>query len=171
MTAELGQESGNGDDIIHGCKVLKELIEPWYHTHRVVCADSCFASVSTAKELMWIGMRFIGVVKTTSNKFSMAYLQALDFDQRGEWKGFRNATTSMYAFVWFDLNRRYYITNTSSLAHRTLYTRVRKRQVATIESQEPPVRVEFTINQPKAEEMYYNTCGKIGHHNRRRHDT
>ena len=40
VKAELGQESGNDDDLIHGCKVLKELIEPWYHTHIVVCADS-----------------------------------------------------------------------------------------------------------------------------------
>ena len=31
--------------------------------------------------------------------------------------------------------------------------------------------MEFTINQPKAAEMYYNTCGKTDHHNRRRHDT
>ena len=82
--AELGQESGNSDDLIHGCKVLKELIEPWYHTHRVVCADLYFASVSTAKELMWIGMRFIGVVKTASKQFPMAYLQGLKFDKRGE---------------------------------------------------------------------------------------
>ena len=29
VKAELGQDSGNGDDLIHGCKVLKELIEPW----------------------------------------------------------------------------------------------------------------------------------------------
>ena len=49
VKAELGKESGNGDDLIHGCMVLKELIEPWYHTHRVVCADSYFGSVSTAK--------------------------------------------------------------------------------------------------------------------------
>ena len=26
---ELGQESGNVDDLIHGCKFLKELIETW----------------------------------------------------------------------------------------------------------------------------------------------
>ena len=70
----LGQESGNGDELIHSCKVLKELIEPWYHTHRVVCADSYFASVSTAKELMRLGMRFIGVVKTASKQLPMAYL-------------------------------------------------------------------------------------------------
>ena len=77
MTAEIGKESGNGDDLIHGYKVLKELIEPCYHTHRVVCADSYFASVLTANELMWLGMRFIGVVKTASKQFPMAYLQAL----------------------------------------------------------------------------------------------
>ena len=74
VKAELGQESGNGDDLIHGCKVLKELIEPWYHTNRVVCADSYFASVSTAKELMRLGMRFIAVFKTASKQFLMAYL-------------------------------------------------------------------------------------------------
>ena len=49
VKAELVQESGNYDDPLHSCKVLKELIEPWYHTHRVVCADSYFASVSTEK--------------------------------------------------------------------------------------------------------------------------
>ena len=77
VKAELGQESGNGNDLINGCKVLKELIESWYHTHKVVCADSYFASVSTAKELMRLGMRFIGVVKTGSKKFPIKYLQAL----------------------------------------------------------------------------------------------
>ena len=138
---ELGQESGNGNDLIHGCKVLNELIEPWYHTHRVVSADSYFASVSTAKELMRLGMRFIGVVNTESKQFPMVYLHALEFDQQGEWKVLRNATTSMYAFVWVECNRRYFITTTSSLERGILYTRFRKRQVAPIESQEPPVRV------------------------------
>ena len=133
VKAELGQESGNGYYLNQGCKVLKELIEPWYHTHIVVCAKSYFASVSTAKVLMRLGMRFIGVVKTASNQFTMVYLQALEFEKRGEWKGLRNATTSMYAFVWFDCNRRYFITNTSSLSHGTPYTRVRKHQVAPIE--------------------------------------
>ena len=136
----------------------------------MVCDDSYFASVSTEKELMRLDMRFIGFVKTVPKKFTMAYLQALEFDQRGEWKGLGNATTSMYAFVWVDCNRRYFITNTSSLAHGNPYTRVRKGQVEPIESQEPPVRVEFTINQPKSDKMYYNTCGNINHHNRRRHD-
>ena len=121
--------------------------------------------------LMRLGMRFIGVVNTSSKQFTMVYLQALEFDKRGEWKGLRNATTSMYAFVWVDCNRRYFITNTSSLSHGTPYKIFQKRQVAPIEYQELPVRVEFTINQPKAAEMYYNTRGKIDNHNRRRNDT
>ena len=116
-------------------------------------------------------MRFIGLVKTASKQLPMAYLQALEFDKRGEWKGLRNATTLMYAFFWVDRNRSYFINNTYSLSHGTPYTRVRKHQVAPIELKEPPVRMEFTINQPKAAEMYYNTCGKIDRHNMRRHDT
>ena len=120
---------------------------------------------------MRLGMRFIGVVKTTSKQFPMAYLHVLEFYKRGEWKGLRKATTSMYVFVWVDCNRRCFITKTSSLSHGTPYTRVRKRRVAPIESQEPPVQVEFAINQPKAAEMYYHTCVKINHHNRRCHDT
>ena len=95
VKAELGWESGNVYELIHGCKVLKELIEPCYHARRVVCADSYFSSVSTAKEIMRLGMRFIGVVKNASKQFTMAFLQALEFEKRGEWKGLRNAKTSM----------------------------------------------------------------------------
>ena len=83
VKVELGKESGNGNDFIRGCKVLKDLIEPCYHTHRVICSDSYVDSISTAKELMRLGMRFIGVIKTTYKQFLMAYLQALEFDKRG----------------------------------------------------------------------------------------
>ena len=101
----------------------------------------------------------------------MAYLQALDFEKRGEWKVLSNATTLIYAFVSIDRNRRYFITNTSSLSHGTPYTRVWKSQVAPIQYQETPVRVEFNINQPKAAKMYYSTSGKIDNHKRRHHET
>ena len=87
VKAGLGKESGNGDDLIYGFKVMKEFIESWHHTHRVDRADSYFDYVSTAKELMRLGMRFIGVVKTAPKQFTMAYLQALEFDKQGEWKG------------------------------------------------------------------------------------
>jgi hypothetical protein len=38
--------------LLHGTKVLKELIEPWAFTNRMVCANSYFASVGTAEELL-----------------------------------------------------------------------------------------------------------------------
>jgi hypothetical protein len=43
-------EDDNG--LLHGTKVLKELIQPWAFTNRMVCADSYFASVGTAEELL-----------------------------------------------------------------------------------------------------------------------
>ena len=67
-------------------------------------------------------MMFIGVVKTVSKQLPMAYLQELDFDKRVEWKGLSNATTLMYAFVWVDRNRSYFITNTYYLSHGNPYT-------------------------------------------------
>lgn len=177
------QEEGEDSDgesnegLIHGCVVLKELVEPWFHTQRTVCADSYFASVSTAQELGRLGLGFVGVVKTASRKFPMAYLQAIHAppgQERGWWKGVvnkQNGLASMYAFVWVDRERRFFITNTSSLCSGQPYTRIRWRQLQPVETQELPERVELTIDQPEAAEVYYDTCGKIDLHNRRRHDT
>jgi hypothetical protein len=120
--------------LIHGCKVLKELVKPWFHTSRVVCGDSYFASVFTAIEMRRLGLGFIGVVKTASKKYPMAYLKGYEVEDRGQWKGLVcqvDGQDSMYAFLWVDRNRRYSITNTSSLRdHGTPYSRVRNRQVA-----------------------------------------
>mgnify|MGYP006061302161 CR=1 FL=1 len=120
-----------------------------------------------------LGMRFIGVVKTATNKYPQAYLSSLSMNGRGEWKGVTTIIngTSLYAFVWVDRNRRYFITNTSSLCHGRHYVRRRLRQVEAVSTNEEPVQQTFTINQPKASELYYDVCGKIDHHNRRRHDT
>ena len=62
------------DNLPHGTKVLKELVMPWANTDRIVCADSYFASVPDAKEFWKHGLRFIGLIKTETRKFPMAYL-------------------------------------------------------------------------------------------------
>ena len=46
--------------MLHGTRVLKFLVEPWFFTDHVVCADSYFASVPEAEELMKMKLRFIG---------------------------------------------------------------------------------------------------------------
>ena len=62
----------NYEGIAHGTSILKYPCLPWANTRRGFCADSYFTSVSGAEELMKIGFRFIGVVKTATIKFLMA---------------------------------------------------------------------------------------------------
>ena len=45
------------------------------------------------------------------------------------------------------------------------YSRERWRQVDVTTPNAPPERVELTIPQPKAAEIYYSTCASIDHHN------
>jgi hypothetical protein len=46
------QARGPDDDgLLHSIKVLKDLVEPWFHTNRVICADSYFTSVPCANEM------------------------------------------------------------------------------------------------------------------------
>jgi hypothetical protein len=158
----------------HGCIVVEELARPWFYTRRVICGDSYFASKSTALELLRLGLGFIGVVKTATRGYPVEYLHGVVAQHRGQWKGVVHQVgghDTLYAFVWVDRDRRYFITNTSSLQPGVPWVRQRRRQIAPLASQEPPDRVELTVNQPKAAEVYYDVCGKIDQHNRRRHDT
>ena len=86
---EENNAAGVVDDVglPHGASILKKLVLPWAQTDRIVCADSYFASVATAAEMKRIGLRFIGVVKTATRQYPMAYLSRLELTERGEFKG------------------------------------------------------------------------------------
>jgi len=58
-----------GAVMLHGVKVLKELIGPWTGSGRLVCTDSYFVSVQAAEVLEQEGLKFIGVVKTVTKCF------------------------------------------------------------------------------------------------------
>jgi hypothetical protein len=165
-------EDDNG--LLHGTKVLKELIQPWAFTNRMVCADSYFASVGTAEELLKLRTRFIGVVKTATRRFPMQLLSTKELHQRGDRYGLvsKNADGIPYllSFVWMDRDRRYFIASGSSLSDGTPIVRTRWRQVGD-DPESDPTRVELTIAQPKAAEVYYSACSKIDQHNRDRQDT
>jgi Transposase IS4 len=77
----------NDEGLNHGTIILKKLVNAWCRSNRIVCADSYFASVNAATEMQRMGLRFIGVVKTATRKFPMAYLSSLELEQRGDWKG------------------------------------------------------------------------------------
>ena len=122
-----------------------------------------------------MGLRFIGVVKTATKMFPMAWLSSIELQERGQRKGLvaKNADgrATMMAFVWMDRARRYFITNTLSLDASIPFTRDRMRQVDTTKPDADPERVQLVVPQPKACEIYYATCGKIDLHNRHRQDT
>ena len=173
---ELNHEEDDDTTLLmnHGTAVLRELVEPWAHSQRVVCADSYFASVNTAEEMAKMGLRFIGVVKTATRKYPMAYLSNVELLSRGDRTGLirkdADEQATMMAFVWMDRERRYFVANTSSLAEGEPYTRTRWRQISD-EADAEPERVELTVAQPQACDIYYKTCGLIDQHNRCRQDT
>ena len=54
---ELNETSN--ESLLHGKKLLKELVLPWANTNRIVCADSYFASVVASDELKKIGLHLL----------------------------------------------------------------------------------------------------------------
>ena len=166
------EEGGGGEGELHGLKVMKELTEPWWGSWRVVCGDSFFASVPAAEEMLRRQLHFIGVIKTATKKYPLAYLSNLELQNRGDFKGVVNTLNnpSLLAYVWVDRDRRYFISTASSLDVGEGYWRTRWRQVIN-DRFSPPQRVMFEIPQPKACEVYYSTCARVDQHNRHRQDT
>jgi len=154
----------------HGCNVLHDLVEPWANTGRCVVGDSYFASVQAALRLFVIGLRFIGVIKTATTGYPMAYLGRVVLpDGKGDKHGLitRDEDTGcqLLAFVWSDRDRRYFISTCSSLADGTTIERTRWRQIDMAPNAEP-VRKDLTVPQPRACEQCYSACSNIDQHNR-----
>lgn len=147
---------------LHETRVMKELVGPWEHSGRVVAADSYFPSVPCAIAMKEMGLRFIGVVKTATRDYPMRYLSTVELPQKGDYKGVVNIdlTTGykLLAFVWVDRERRYFISNCSSIAPGSPYTRTRWRQVEDLSTQIEADRIEFTIAQPKCAQEYHESC-------------
>jgi hypothetical protein len=176
----VGVDDVNNDhenSLLHGTHVLKYLVSPWSGSHRIVCADSYFASFGAAQELFARGLRFIGVVKTATRGFPKNFLSSVELANRGDFLALKkfdppNAEevgAEMAAFVWMDRERCYFISTTGSLEAGTPYTRCRWRQLDP-SPDAPPQRVQMTIQQPKIAEVYYSTCAAIDRHNRSRQD-
>ena len=173
---DLEGEEDNTGNINHGTKVLLELLRPFSGRNRkaIVCADSYFASVQTVCELWKLGFRFIGVVKTATKQFPMEYLNRVALDERGDCHHLVSKMMSgddeihLKAFVWMDRERRYFVSSTGSMREGKEFQRKRWRQIAELESNEAPEKVDITVTQPETSEIYYDVCAKIDQHNRMR---
>ena len=75
------------------------------------------------------------------------------------------------AFVWVDRDRRYFTSTASPLTDGVAYSCWRWRQPELsledmgLPNNQDAVRQQLTVPQPKACEIYYNTCGAIDQHN------
>jgi hypothetical protein len=78
------EEQGETEQVPHSAAILKELVLPWIHTDRIVCADPYFASVPAVKLLNLHGMRFIGVVKTATRNYPIRFLSSVELNHRGD---------------------------------------------------------------------------------------
>ena len=170
-TAEHRQQTATGDDdgLPHGTAVLRKLVAAWAGSRRVVCADSYFASVTAAQQLLGMGLRFIGVIKTATRGFPMSSLSTIPLEARGQHVSYTHTTADgvpdLMAVVWVDRECRYFIASTSSTLAGTPYNRLRWRQGDVTAS-----RVALTVPQPVVAETYYGCCAQIDRHNRCRQD-
>ena len=160
----------------HGTLVMLELLKPWTgntRTTRVVCADSCFASVQSLRELRRLGFLFVGVVKTATREFPMAHLRQQVLPSRGDQCSLvhndEEGRPEMPAHTWADRERRCFISSGGGLLPAPNTCRQRQRQ-ADPAPNAAPEDVVLEIPQPEATNVCCNVCGQTDQHNRKRQD-
>jgi len=160
-----GAATTEDGDLPHGTIVLKHLVTPWAGTKRIVCADSHFASVMAACQLLGMVLRFIDVVKTATRGYPMGDLSVIPHEARGQHVAYTHSTadgvTDLMELFWVDRERRYFIASTSTSLMSTPYKRMRWSQTGAHAE-----RVVLTVPQPQVAETYYTCCSQIDRHNR-----
>lgn len=112
---------------------------------RVVCADSYFASVFAAEHMKSIGLRCIGIVKTATRPFPLKMRSAIELGNGGGRQALvcvdENSFPKLSAFLRMDWNRKYPITNCTTLAPGWPYSGVRWQQVEDVNPSADPERL------------------------------
>lgn len=121
------------NSVLHGTEILKQLVQPWAYSNRAVYADSYFASGGATNARMLYGSKFIGVINTSTRKYSMGWISNVELRSRGDMKGLvhkdGNGMPIIMAFVWMECDRYYFIDSTSCLTKGRPYARERRQQV------------------------------------------
>jgi Transposase IS4 len=163
------QEKEDDIDLNHGTKVLMDLVKPWKNGNRIVCANSYFASVQCARELLKWRLKFIAVIKFSHKDYPMDFLSRRTLQRKGDWFGLVNKNEDQVpeylAFVWLDRDRSYVIATTLSLAMGDQVVCDTLHQLVN-DKETPPERTEVNFSQPRATHFYYGFAAKIDQHNR-----
>ena len=148
---------------------MLNLLQPWVNKQRfVVSADRYFSLVQACDDMKKRGLRFICVVKKENRALCMENFSETELEHKGLWKGYfaldNEKKFDKFASVWVDRDRRYFISNTSSLKPGMPYVREMPRQLDDIPNTDP-VNVDFDINKPWVAEIYYSRNSKIDKRN------
>jgi hypothetical protein len=167
-------DSEDIEDLNHGTKILLDLVKPWWNKmQHVICANSYFSSVQTVLACYLKGLQFIGVVKTATKSYPMNYLSCVPLTDCGKHhiiiQKANDGAVDMAAFVWVDWERRYFVSNTSSLQPDNI---IERQQWWQLNSEEGGAARTMTFTeQPKCVELYYSACAMIDRHNHCQQDT
>lgn len=173
-SAQLSNNDVSGSPVpedTHGGKVLRELCEPWADKPRCINADSYFASICAATNLLVLGLFFRGVVKTGSRRFPLSFFNDQCLSERGDSVALVSdvvvdgSEKKVAAIMWRDRNRRFYVTTTGDIKSKVKPERMRWRD---FDDGTCPTDVGVEI--PVALSKYHDAAGAIDRHNRIRQD-
>lgn len=125
-----------GADNSHGTAVLLRLVQRCFGSERVVCADSFFASVNTAKSILEKGLRFIGAIKNATREYPMRYLSQYTLPNRKDFVSMVSKenviNTDIMAILWVDRERGHFVSTCATVNACKLIVRERWRREGNV---------------------------------------
>jgi hypothetical protein len=129
-------------------------------------ADSGFASVSTAAELLKRGLFFRGIVKRSSARYPKSFILGYDYANRGDTVFLQSSVDSkspnMIAAGWSDTTVQCLIATIGSSTPGPPHVKKRTRWIAPGVS----APLETVVPRPRVFSNYYNSAQMIDRHNR-----
>jgi hypothetical protein len=163
--------------------ITLRLSEPWFHSFRTLIADSAFASVETAQQLMNRGLYLEGCIKTATRRYPMKYFKALDTDEsfkRGDHRVCKTTIKSktdnkedkefeMYAICWKDKVTKYFIGTCGSTTQGQPHI-VQRTKVVVEDGIRKTVRCDKSTNCPTFVNELFEGFNAVDLHDRYRQD-
>ena len=115
--AHLVALGSDGACLMHGMLVVLYLLQSWAGAYppSVVCTDSYFSSVSTLDTLNANGLKHIGLIKNATIKFSAAYHNNHELNERGDARHLvrldKHSHNDLMVIVWVDRDSHKFISN------------------------------------------------------------
>lgn len=157
--------------------ITMRLVKPWFGSGRLVIGDSAFASVQTCGHLLSKGLDFLGVVKTCTTGYPMAYFKnwASTKPERGQWKTVVGALTiqgrprEITAVGWCsktDMVKTFIGSTSTTLEGNPI--RVPRSKLQDIDGIWQKITVERETKRPKLVEDIFKHFSTIDYHDRLR---